>query len=856
MRDMTDAPGSPHGLVGRDESLRRLVEVIARDGTIVVSGEPGIGKTTLLRAAATMSGRHAFEGGGFAILAWQPYLALARATERSLDGDADWVADSVERIVGPDVLLIDDLQSVDQGTLAVLTRLIGRIAILGATRIDDEAGHAAAATLTDAGAERLELAPLPPEAAIALIAAIDGDMPEARRRRIVDRAAGNPLILGQLAMAGETESLRRSVAARLDALEPVDREVLALIALADHPLPLDALEGGATRLVTGGFATPGPGGIAIRHALLADAVLDSTDQPTTTRLHERLAVLAASPGERARHLAAAGHRGEAHAAALEAVAGASSVGERAAHLGIAAATADGKEADVLRVDAAASLRIAGDLGGATAALDSVEGDDPETLARREAVRARVAWSAGDPDGMRVAIERGLALASGSGSVAEAMLRAEAVVITALVDGHFEEGLRDATAAIESAERADADMTRPLLLRATLLAGLGLDGWDAALEAVIAAARQGGDPETELSAANNLIAGHEMHGDHVAAREIASTMIERAKELHLTTWSRQYEAMLVNLDLHDGELDSTIVHGEALLEEALDPLAAGQVKLAVACALLDLGRAEEAGALLGRLLAEAPDDAVVRLGVLHVAAEHEFWSGRPRAALRRVEEARVLDAGDHPTGYLVDVVAGWAAIDATVTIPARLAQGEPEGMLAGAAAERDGIEALAEGEDARAAEAFALATRAYSGVHRRGELRARWAEAEARRRGGDVEGARTALEQLEVDAESQGFAPLAGRIRRSLRLVGVRRQSTGTPDGPGSAATTDTSQAFGPRLTRREREIVQLVASGASNVEIARRLGVGRPTVARLLSSAMDKLGVDSRGQVAARIDIS
>ena len=42
--------------------------------------------------------------------------------------------------------------------------------------------------------------------------------------------------------------------------------------------------------------------------------------------------------------------------------------------------------------------------------------------------------------------------------------------------------------------------------------------------------------------------------------------------------------------------------------------------------------------------------------------------------------------------------------------------------------------------------------------------------------------------------------------------------------------------------------------GLSNVEIARRFGVGRPTVARLLSSTMDKLGVDSRAQVAARIE--
>jgi DNA-binding CsgD family transcriptional regulator len=31
------------------------------------------------------------------------------------------------------------------------------------------------------------------------------------------------------------------------------------------------------------------------------------------------------------------------------------------------------------------------------------------------------------------------------------------------------------------------------------------------------------------------------------------------------------------------------------------------------------------------------------------------------------------------------------------------------------------------------------------------------------------------------------------------------------------------------------------------------MGLGRPTVARLLSNGMVKLGVDSRGQVAARV---
>jgi DNA-binding CsgD family transcriptional regulator len=49
-----------------------------------------------------------------------------------------------------------------------------------------------------------------------------------------------------------------------------------------------------------------------------------------------------------------------------------------------------------------------------------------------------------------------------------------------------------------------------------------------------------------------------------------------------------------------------------------------------------------------------------------------------------------------------------------------------------------------------------------------------------------------------------------------------------------------------RLTAREREVLRLVERGRTNSEIAWRLGIRRPTVARHLSNAMDKLGAESR----------
>ena len=80
----------------------------------------------------------------------------------------------------------------------------------------------------------------------------------------------------------------------------------------------------------------------------------------------------------------------------------------------------------------------------------------------------------------------------------------------------------------------------------------------------------------------------------------------------------------------------------------------------------------------------------------------------------------------------------------------------------------------------------------------------------------------------------GHRPIAARTRRSLRLAGVRLPQT-----------RGGRRAVG-RLTPREEELVRLVERGLTNVEIARRLGLGRPTVARILSTAMAKVGVSRR----------
>lgn len=53
------------------------------------------------------------------------------------------------------------------------------------------------------------------------------------------------------------------------------------------------------------------------------------------------------------------------------------------------------------------------------------------------------------------------------------------------------------------------------------------------------------------------------------------------------------------------------------------------------------------------------------------------------------------------------------------------------------------------------------------------------------------------------------------------------------------------------LSPREREVLELIAEGATNIEIAQRLGIGRSTVKTLISRSFEKLGTHRRSEAVS-----
>jgi DNA-binding CsgD family transcriptional regulator/tetratricopeptide (TPR) repeat protein len=285
------------------------------------------------------------------------------------------------------------------------------------------------------------------------------------------------------------------------------------------------------------------------------------------------------------------------------------------------------------------------------------------------------------------------------------------------------------------------------------------------------------------------------------------------------------------------------------------------------------------------LADSDIDPDVRAYVLQARAEAALLEGQPADALRAVEDALAQFAGSDEI-YLVApllVLGMTAAADlaesgrafrepdrvaaAQATGRALVEQVEKLGADApGAAAETPSVRAAiatAKAEASRlegssetdlwvaAAAAWDAVPMPYPGA----KARARAGEAVLLARGPRDEAARL-LREAHAGATTLGAAPLregieaiAGRARVDLitseaRLAAVA-EPVAVPTTPGSRPP---AEILG--LSAREWEVLELVAAGRSNAEIAETLFISPKTASVHVTHILDKLGVNNRVEAA------
>ena len=88
------------------------------------------------------------------------------------------------------------------------------------------------------------------------------------------------------------------------------------------------------------------------------------------------------------------------------------------------------------------------------------------------------------------------------------------------------------------------------------------------------------------------------------------------------------------------------------------------------------------------------------------------------------------------------------------------------------------------------------------------------------------------------------------------LLQLMREPTGPPATSTSPAPSRAPESKGGNdgilpLSEREHQVLQQIAAGASNKEIARALNLSLHTVKRHVANIFNKLGVDSRIQAAS-----
>ncbi|MFB7717831.1 AAA family ATPase [Nocardia sp. NPDC056100] len=892
-------------LFGRDSELKELAALVDGPGEhagILLEGEPGIGKSTLVErtvTAANAAGLRVLRTAGAeaeSTLVFAGLHQLLYPLRREFDalpprqfdalttalGMSDSTAEPSVHLVGMAALTLLADSGAERAVLVVaedahwLDPASAEVLAFVARRIDSEAvamlttlRAATESPLRTAGLLVLRLGPLPDDAATALLDDIAPDLPAQLRRRVLAEAHGNPLALTELPTAAVdlgdaapvlplTERLEQAFSARGAALPGPTRSALLVAALDDGDSAAETLTATGILLasavttevfapaVTARLISIGSGTVTFRHPLVRSALVAAATDAERRRAHLALAeALAESPDRQLWHRAA-GTAGadEAVAAALEQAAeqsrhrgGAVVALERAAALSVS----PGRRADRL-------------LRAAELAVDSGHRDTVERLVAAAralpltaAQEATAKWVlSGFEDGMRESPSHIGELAALAASVAadgfhDAALRIlwgaaarcfwsepgpdtrRAVLAVADSfgipdDDHRKLGIDSIVAPFE---RGDQVLDQLRVLAATTgrdteadhylsSAAYQVGAFDLAAHFAAAAAlgfRSAGRLGLLTRALAIQASSLTRLGDLTAATPIAAESAAFALEtaqpfMHATISATQAEIAALRGDYPEAATLATDAERIALAAGARPVLANVQLSRG----LIALGE--------GRF-----DDAFTDLARIHDPLDPSYSLSLRACFLTELAEAAVR-AGqtEAATALLRDLEPVAAATSApALHIGMRYAR------------------AVLAGESAAELFTAALAADLTGWPAERGRLHLAYGEWLRRQR--RVVESRTHLRTAREIFDALGFTAWSERARLELRSAGESSPNR-DPDAR-------------ERLTPHELSIAQLAAQGLTNREIGQRLYLSHRTVSTHLHRIFPKLGISSRGDLAA-----